>query len=69
MFGARCESGRNKMSDTKDFANKLVAEVKDSAHLFFTPVRVIVNEFSRAVHQPSAPAPDSEKPKSQKGAG
>lgn len=42
------------MSDTKELASKLVAEVKDSAHLFFAPVRVIVNEFSRAVHQPTS---------------
>lgn len=41
------------MSDAKYIAEKIVAEVKDSAHLFFTPVRVIVNEFTRAVHEPS----------------
>jgi hypothetical protein len=41
------------MSDAKYIAEKIVAEVKDSAHLFFTPVRVIVNEFTRAVQQPS----------------
>ena len=50
------------MSEAKDLANKLVEEVKDSAHLFFTPVRVIVNEFSKAVHQSSR---DSE-PENQK---
>ncbi len=42
------------MSEAKNLANKLVAEVKDSAHLFFTPVRVIVTEFTRAVHQPAS---------------
>lgn len=41
------------MSETKDITSKVVAEVKDSAHLFFTPVRVIVNEFNKAVQQPS----------------
>jgi hypothetical protein len=41
------------MSDAKEIASKLVTEVKDSAHLFFTPVRVIVTEFSKAVHQSS----------------
>jgi hypothetical protein len=40
------------MSEAKDIANKVVAEVKDSAHLFFTPVRVIVSEFTKAVQQP-----------------
>jgi hypothetical protein len=39
------------MSDAREIASKIVEEVKDSAHLFFTPVRVIVNEFNRAVHQ------------------
>jgi hypothetical protein len=41
------------MSEAKVIANKVVAEVKDSAHLFFTPVRVIVNEFNKAIQQPS----------------
>jgi|GraSoi_2013_60cm_1033757.scaffolds.fasta_scaffold98602_2 hypothetical protein len=51
------------MSEAKDLANKLVAEVKDSAHLFFTPVRVIVTEFNRAVHQPTShdSGPESQK--------
>src|SRR5882762_7259332 len=44
--------------------NKLVAEVRDSAHLFFAPVRVIMNEFSRAVHQPASRDSDSESQKS-----
>jgi hypothetical protein len=52
------------MSDTKELASKLVAEVKDSAHLFFAPVRVIVNEFSRAVHQPSERESGSDSQKS-----
>ncbi len=53
------------MSETaKELANKLVEEVKDSAHLFFTPVRVIVNEFSKAVHQPPR---DSDDQKSHEG--
>ena len=37
----------------KEIASKVVVEVKDSARLFFTPVRVIVSEFSKAVQQPS----------------
>ena len=41
------------MSEAREIANKVVAEMKDSAHLFFTPVRVIVSEFSKAIHQPS----------------
>jgi hypothetical protein len=52
------------MSEAKVIADKVVAEVKDSAHLFFTPVRVIVNEFTKAVHQPSR---DSESQKSPQG--
>jgi hypothetical protein len=52
------------MSDAKDLAGKIVAEMKDSAHLFFTPVRVIVTEFSRAVNEPTPRAPDPESPKS-----
>lgn len=54
------------MSEAKDIANKVVAEVKDSAHLFFTPVRVIVNEFTKAVQQPSRDS-DSESQKSHQG--
>jgi hypothetical protein len=34
---------------SKDLAVKLAAEAVDSAHLFFTPVRVIVKEFSKAI--------------------
>jgi hypothetical protein len=52
------------MSEAKVIADKVVAEVKDSAHLFFTPVRVFVNEFTKAVHQPSR---DSESQKSPQG--
>ena len=33
----------------KDLAVKLAAEAVDSANLFFTPVRVIVKEFSKAI--------------------
>jgi len=43
------------MADAKYIAEKIVAEVKDSAHLFFTPVRAIVSEFTRAVHEPARP--------------
>ena len=38
------------MSETnKDLAVKLAAEAVDFANLFFTPVRVIVKEFSKAI--------------------
>ena len=33
----------------KDLAVKLAAEAMDSANLFFTPVRAIVKEFSKAI--------------------
>ncbi|WP_409188350.1 hypothetical protein [Bradyrhizobium sp. RDM4] len=46
------------MSDAKYIAEQIVAEVKDSAHLFFTPVRAIVNEFTRAVHDSARAKPE-----------
>lgn len=46
------------MADTtKELAAKLVEEVRDSAHLFFAPVRVIVREFGRAVSEPPRNTP------------
>lgn len=37
------------MQDKKELAARLAAEAADSAHLFFSPVRAIVNEFAKAV--------------------
>jgi hypothetical protein len=39
------------MREARDLASRLAAEAKDSMNLFFTPVRVIVSEFARAVQQ------------------
>jgi hypothetical protein len=71
MFGDIARNRSYSMSEAKEIANKVVAEVKDSAHLFFTPVRVIVSEFNKGVQTPTtnpnhhavmqfgAPAPDA----------
>jgi hypothetical protein len=53
------------MQDKKEIASRLAAEAADSAQLFFSPVRAIVNEFAKAVgysnEQPSAPTPTPKK--------
>jgi hypothetical protein len=42
----------------KDLAARLAAEAADSAQLFFSPVRAIVDEFARAIgHTQSEPNP------------
>ena len=48
----------------KDLAAKLAAEAVDSAHLFFTPVRAIVKEFSKAIGHghPHRASSEHEKP-------
>jgi hypothetical protein len=53
------------MQDKKEIASRLAAEAADSAQLFFSPVRAIVNEFTKAIgysnEQPSAPHPGPKK--------
>lgn len=47
------------MQDKKEIASRLAAEAADSAQLFFSPVRAIVNEFAKAIgysnEQPTTP--------------
>ncbi len=55
------------MQDKKDIASRLAAEAADSAHLFFAPVRAIVNEFAKAIGHPNEPptAPNPEPKKAE----
>jgi hypothetical protein len=53
------------MQDKKELAARLASEAADSAHLFFSPVRAIVNEFAKAVgysvEQQKTPPSESKK--------
>ena len=64
-YGRAFERRELKMQDKKEIASRLAAEAADSAQLFFSPVRAIVNEFAKAIgysdERPNAPHPRPKK--------
>jgi hypothetical protein len=64
-FGKAFNQRESEMQDKKEIASRLAAEAADSAHLFFAPVRAIVNEFAKAVgyshEQEKSPPPSGPK--------